>query len=71
MSRPSKLWRIVLPSTDGPVHRPYPSEAATRRAVEAEKTSTTANCITVEKRADGHWGEWLRWVRTDEGWIAQ
>lgn len=71
MSRPSKPWRIVLPSTDGPVHCPYTSEAATRRAIEAEKASTTANRITVEKWADGHWGEWLRWVRTDQGWTAQ
>ncbi|MFF7631487.1 hypothetical protein [Streptomyces cyaneofuscatus] len=71
MSRPSKPWRIALPSPDGPTHHPHASEAATLRAVEAEKASTTATRITVEKWADGHWGEWLRWVRTDEGWTAQ
>lgn len=71
MSRPSKPWRIILPSPDGPIHQPHTSEAATRSAVETEKASTTANRITIEKWADGHWVEWLRWVRTDEGWTAQ
>ncbi|MFD1278025.1 hypothetical protein [Streptomyces kaempferi] len=69
--RPSKIWRIVIPSPDGPAITPQRSETATRNAVEAEKQTTTADRITVEKWEDGRWGEWLRWVRTDHTWNAE
>ncbi|TXS68921.1 hypothetical protein [Streptomyces sp. sk2.1] len=71
MSRPSKPWRTTLPSLDGPTHKPYTSEAAVRAAGEAEKATTSANRITIEKWSDGHWGEWLCWVRTGNEWTAQ
>lgn len=69
--RPSKAWRIVVPSPDGPAIKPQRSETATRDAVEAEKQTTTADRITVEKWQDGRWDEWLRWVRTDSNWHAE
>jgi len=69
--RPSKIWRIVVPSPGGPIEKPQRSEAAARDAVEAEKQTTTANRITVQKWEGGQWGEWLRWVRTDSTWHAE
>ena len=69
--RPSKIWRIVVPSPDGPIEKPQRSEAATRDAVEAEKQTTTADRITVQKWQDGQWGEWIRWVRIDSNWHAK
>ena len=70
-TRPSKIWRIVVPSPDGPVVTPQRSEAATRDAGEAEKKTTTADRIIVEKWQDGRWDEWLRWVCTDSNWHAE
>lgn len=69
--RPSRIWRLVVPSHDGPVMTPQRSEAAARTAVEAEKQTTTADRVTVQKWQDGEWGEWIRWVRTDNTWRAE
>ncbi|MEU2358602.1 hypothetical protein ABZ599_37520 [Streptomyces misionensis] len=70
-SRPSKPWRLVIPSPDGPVYKPQRSEAATRDAADAEKTTTTADRIVVEKWQNGRWDEWLRWVRSGGTWRAE
>ena len=70
-ARPSKPWRLVISSPDGPVYKPQRSEATTRDAVDAEKTTTTADRITVEKWQDGRWDEWLRWVRCGSTWRAE
>jgi hypothetical protein len=69
--RPSKIWRIVVPSPDGPIEKPQRSETAVREAVETEKQTTNANRIVVQKWEDGQWDEWLRWVRTDSNWHAE
>lgn len=71
-SRPSKTWRIITPLPDGPIIKPQRSETAARDAVEAEKETTTANRITLQKWQDGQWTDWLRWVRTvDSTWHAE
>ncbi|MET9119620.1 hypothetical protein ABZX38_36250 [Streptomyces longwoodensis] len=69
--RPSKPWRLVMPSPDGPVYSPQSSEAAARAAVESEKTTTTAARIVVQRWQDGQWSEWLRWVRNGNAWRAE
>ncbi|MGI5485131.1 hypothetical protein [Streptomyces lavendofoliae] len=68
--RPSKPWRLVVSSPDGPVTKPQRSEAATHTAIDEEK-QTNADRIIVEKWADGRWDEWIRWVRTDNTWHAE
>lgn len=70
-ARPSKPWRLVIPSPEGPVCKPHRSEGAARDAVDAEKTTTTADRIVVEKWQDGRWDEWLRWVRSHGTWRAE
>ena len=69
--RSSKIWRIVVPSPDGPIEKPQRSEAAAREAGEVETQTITANRITVQKCQAGQWGEWIRWVRTDNNWHAK
>ncbi|MEV0443525.1 hypothetical protein AB0I84_35600 [Streptomyces spectabilis] len=71
MARPSRPWRLVIPSPGGPVHKPHRSESATLDAVAQEKKTTNANRITIEKWADGRWEIWLRWVRTGDEWHAE
>lgn len=70
-ARPSKPWRLAVPSPNGPVYKPQRSEAAIRDAVEAEKAISTADRIVVEKWEDGRWDEWLRWVRSGNTWHAE
>ncbi|MGW1988024.1 hypothetical protein ACWCPJ_37220 [Streptomyces collinus] len=70
-TRPSKPWRLVIPSPDGPAYKPQRSEAATRDAVDEEKANTSADRIVVEKWQDGRWEEWLRWVRSGSTWRAE
>jgi hypothetical protein len=69
--RPSKPWRLVVSSPDGPICRPQHSETAARDAAEPEKQTTTADRIIMQKWDDGRWDEWLRWVRTDSTWHAK
>ncbi|MFF8902571.1 hypothetical protein ACF082_34455 [Streptomyces lydicus] len=66
--RPSKPWRLRVAGT----YYPQRSEAATRDAVAEHKATTQANQIIVEKWQAGNWGEWLRWVRDNNGtWKAE
>ncbi|MEV5730325.1 hypothetical protein AB0N50_31725 [Streptomyces pharetrae] len=69
--RPSKPWRLVVSSPDGPICKPQHSETAARDAAESEKQTTTADRINMQKWDDGRWDEWLRWVRTDSTWHAK
>ena len=69
--RPSKIWRLVVSSPEGPIKKPQSSEAAARDAVEKEKQTTTGNRILVQKWQDGQWDQWLRWVRTGNSWHAE
>ncbi len=65
------LWRLVIPSPDGPAYKPHRSEAVTRDAAEQEKANTTADLIVVEQWQNGHWEEWVRWVRSGNTWRAK
>lgn len=66
---PTKRWRLVIATPDGPVYESCTSEAATRVAVEAAIATTPGHTIVVQKlNADDRWEEWLRWVRHDGTW---
>lgn len=69
--RPSRIWRLVLPSLDGPVYKPQRSEASMHEAAEAVKKQATVDRIVVEKWEEGHWGVWLQWVRSGSAWRAE
>jgi hypothetical protein len=70
---PANRWRLAVHTAGSPVYEPCRSEAATRTAVEAAKTSTTGDLIVVQKlnAQTGRWQEWLRWVRHDGTWNAE
>ncbi|MEU2565143.1 hypothetical protein ABZ626_38340 [Streptomyces longispororuber] len=70
-TKPSRPWRLAIPSPDGPLYRPCRSESAVLDAVAREKKLTDADEITIEAWADGRWNVWLRWVRTGTTWQAE
>ncbi|WP_282797872.1 hypothetical protein [Streptomyces sp. CC224B] len=69
--KPSRPWRLAIPSPDGPVYKPHRSESAVLDAVAQEKKDTDARQITIESWADGRWTVWLRWVQTGTNWHAE
>ncbi|MBX4178451.1 hypothetical protein [Streptomyces geysiriensis] len=66
----SKIWRVVVPSPDGPIEKPQRSEDAAREAGAVEKQTTTANRITVQV-AGRTVGRVDSVVRTDNNWHAK